>query len=330
MSLTDEGLVPVEGIASRWVRLANGAKAHYATAGDTGPAIVLLHGGLPGSSGVAGWRLMMPFLASHGFRVYAPDRPGFGLSDTREEFWPREGFVSWTQFIGDFVDALCLDEFYLAGNSQGAGCTSYYVVNNPGRVKRFVLIATAVFNSTLGIDPSQLTAGISANNDKYDGTPGGMRKLLEPIIYRKEGLAQEVLEMRSRAANAQRDSFASAANFARTGPKDPAYAHWLNLKGKIDQVGVPGIYLYGRDDVLSPVDNAYLQEDQLPNIQVFYPAECGHQGQTDQPEMFNQAVLEFFRDGRVSRKTADWAGVSTRRPEIESLVEPAAAGAPAG
>jgi len=40
-------------------------------------------------------------------------------------------------------------------------------------------------------------------------------------------------------------------------------------------------------------------------------------------EMFNQVFLEFFRDGKVSRKTADWAGVSKRRPELPHLVEQA-------
>jgi hypothetical protein len=63
-------------------------------------------------------------------------------------------------------------------------------------------------------------------------------------------------------------------------------------------------------------------------MQFFCPDQCGHQGQTDQPEMFAQVFLEFFRDGRVSRKTADWAGVSDKRPEIPSLVEqPVAAAA---
>jgi len=95
MGLTDEGLIEVPGIASRWVRLANGARCHYSTAGDNGPAIVLLHGGIAGSSGLAGWRFMMPFLAEHGYRVYAPDRPGFGLADTRPEYWPTRGFMSW-------------------------------------------------------------------------------------------------------------------------------------------------------------------------------------------------------------------------------------------
>jgi hypothetical protein len=56
-------------------------------------------------------------------------------------------------------------------------------------------------------------------------------------------------------------------------------------------------------------------------VQFFYPDDCGHQGQTDQPELFAQVFTEFFRDGRVSRETADRAGVSDRRPEMPELVE---------
>jgi hypothetical protein len=58
-------------------------------------------------------------------------------------------------------------------------------------------------------------------------------------------------------------------------------------------------------------------------VQFFYPEDCGHQGQTDQPELFADVFVEFFRDGTVGRATADRAGVSTRRPEIASLVAPA-------
>ena len=56
-------------------------------------------------------------------------------------------------------------------------------------------------------------------------------------------------------------------------------------------------------------------------MQFFFPAETGHQGQTDQPELFNQLFLEFFRDGKVSRQTADAAGISKNRPELAHLVE---------
>ena len=69
---------------------ADGQLAHYVTSGETGPAIILLHGGIEGSSGTAGWRFMAPFLGANGFRVFCPDRPGFGLSDkTKVEYLER-------------------------------------------------------------------------------------------------------------------------------------------------------------------------------------------------------------------------------------------------
>jgi 2-hydroxy-6-oxonona-2,4-dienedioate hydrolase len=76
MPLTDEGLIDIPGVASRWVCLANGARAHYSTSGDKGPAVILLHGAIAGSSGLAGFRFMLPFLGEQGFRVYDPRSPG--------------------------------------------------------------------------------------------------------------------------------------------------------------------------------------------------------------------------------------------------------------
>jgi 2-hydroxy-6-oxonona-2,4-dienedioate hydrolase len=88
------------------------------------------------------------------------------------------------------------------------------------------------------------------------------------------------------------------------------------------------IYFYGLLDVLLPVENGFNQEDHVPNIQFFYPDEAGHQGQTDRPAVFNQAFLEFFRDGKVSWPTAREAGVSLRRPINPKLVEEAPGGFP--
>src|SRR3984957_662974 len=108
----------VPGVFSRWVRLGNGELAHYMTAGETGPAIILLHGGIQGSSGTAGWRFMAPFLGANGFRVYCPDQPGFGWADTREAYRPELGIIDNTEFVREFADALCLDRFHISGNSM--------------------------------------------------------------------------------------------------------------------------------------------------------------------------------------------------------------------
>lgn len=320
MGLTDEHLVAVPGLASRWVRLANGAKAHYMTAGDEGPAVVLLHGGLPGSSGTAGWRFTAPFLGANGFRVYAPDQPAFGLSDTREEHWPRD-ISSFVDFVHDFTTALAIDEFHLAGNSMGCMNTVNYLLAHPERVKSFVLIAGAVGD----IVPAAARVESNVKIPTYDGSREGMRAMMEAIIYRGEAISDDLVEMRYLQAKAHAAAhqrfFPSLLQWSQIVPwTNENLAARLSTKGRLDRITIPGLYLYGRDDVIAPVENGYAQEDVLPGIQFFYPSECGHQGQTDQPDVFNQVFLEFFRDGVVTRTTAEAAGVSDRRPPIPALV----------
>ncbi|WP_181779031.1 alpha/beta fold hydrolase [Pseudonocardia pini] len=320
MALTEEGLIEVPGMLSRWVRLPSGAKVHYMTSGSTGPAVVLLHGGLPGSSGTAGWRFLAPFLGENGFRVYCPDMPAFGLSDDREEHRPR-GIHDFVDFVHDFTTALCLDEFHLAGNSMGCMNTVNYTVAHPDRVLSFALIAGDIGD----VVPAGLKPPAKIELTGYDGTREGMRAMMEAIIFRGEVISDELIEMRFAAAERGKAGHASfwpsLLQYGRIVPwTDPNLEARLSTKGRLDRLDVPGIYLYGTEDVLTPVEWGYEQEKVLPNVQFFYPEECGHQGQTDRPDLFNPVLLEFFRDGKVSRRSADAAGVSKLRPELPDRV----------
>lgn len=322
MALTEEGIIHVPGISSQWLRLENGSRAHYVTAGETGPAVVLLHGGLAGSSGMAGWRFMLPFLAQHGFRVYAPDRPGYGQADAREEFWPVKGWKSHAEFVGMFVDALGLDKFYIGGNSQGAQNAIYYMINNPHRILGAALIATAGLPAMVGVDPAKLVPN-DFSYPPFDGSKESMLTLMTSIIYRKEAVSDDLLEMRTRAGRVQEKAL--AAFRAGIATKDPNMLQWNNIATRLPKLTFPIIYLQGLQDVTLRIENIKLAEPYLPNWQFFYVDECGHQGQTDQPDLFNQVFLEFLRDGKVSRATADRAGVSKNRPENPNLVEQTAA-----
>jgi pimeloyl-ACP methyl ester carboxylesterase len=324
MPLNAEGLLDHPGIMSRKVRLASGAIAHYMTSGETGPAVILLHGGIVGSSGLAGWRFMLPFLGANGFRVYAPDRPGFGFADTRPEHWPSKGWKSYVEFVKEFADALCLDQFYLSGNSMGAQNSIYFMCNYPERVLRSALIATASMADIVGVDPAwkQQFGGGGGGYGRFDGTKESMYNSLVRITYRKEALTDDLLEMRTRAALLQTDSFASAQVNRQL---DDNMAQWQNVTKRLPALDIPMIYLQGVLDTPQTVEAARQAEPLLPKIQFFYPEETSHQGQTDQPDLFNQAFLEFFRDGKVSRASADALGISKNRPELPNLVEQAAA-----
>ena len=323
MALTEEGIIKVPGMLSRWVRLGNGERAHYVTIGETGPAVVLLHGGIPGSSGAAGWRYVAPILAEAGYRVYCPDQPGFGLSDNRPEYWPVHGPYSHINFLERFVEALCLDDFYLAGNSMGCINTSHYVTRYPHRIKGFVLVAGPVGDVMPFPTLDRMTTPIG-----WDGNRESMKEMMDSIVHHKETTTDDILEMRMRSADERAEAWTAWQKAYLFGeiPSDIKAA--MSTSGRLDRLEIPGLCLYGRNDQILPVEDlGYKVEDALPNIQFFYPDDCGHQGQTDQPELFAQLMVEFFGSGRVTRATADRAAVSTRRPELAHLVEPATADA---
>lgn len=329
MALTEEGIIHVPGVTSHWVRLANGAKAHYVTSGHTGPAVMLCHGGLPGSSGIAGFRYMLPYLGEHGFRAYAPDFPAFGLSDTNEEYWPKYGTNDHVDFIQMFANAMCLDSFHITGNSMGCTNTLQYVLAHPERVLSFILIAGTVGDIA---DPTKRVAGKmdvrALNRDVFDSTEAGMRRVMEGLVQDTASIPLEVVQMRTLAANRQRESLKVYWNYGDNLAREPRFRARNTSINRIDRIGIPALYFFGKDDRMIPVENGYNDEDAVPNIQFFYPENCGHQAQNDRPDLFNPLFTEFFQTGKVSRKLADAAGVSKRRPELPDLVEQVAV--PAG
>ena len=323
MALTEEGIIKVPGLLSRWVRLSTGVKVHYVTSGETGPAVVLLHGGIPGSSGTAGFRFMAPFLGANGFRVYAPDMPGFGLTEDPNNFYGY-GRGAHVDFIQDFANALALDKFHIAGNSMGCTNTVNYVVAHPERVLSYALIAgmigDLVSRERMRAVDNRNKGPLPGSGGTYDGSPEMMRQIMESIILNPEDITDDLVAMRTAAANRHMDVYdANMDRILRS--TDPNEIVRLTTIDRLDRITLPGIYLFGRQDVLYAVEAAYLQEDVLPNVQFFYPENTGHQGQTDQPDLHNQAFLEFFRDGRVSWETALAAGLSTRRAPNPNLVD---------
>ncbi|MDP3175426.1 MAG: alpha/beta hydrolase [Phenylobacterium sp.] len=324
LTLTDENIIDLPGLMSRWVRLADGRRAHYMTAGDKGPAVILLHGGIEGSSGTAGWRFMAPYLGANGFRVYCPDQPSFGLSDISKPEYLEAGPKAKAAFVKEFADALCLDTFHLAGNSMGCIVSCDFLVAHPERVKSVMFIAGFLGDIVDAPDVPPKDGKFNPAREygvltEWDGTEDGMRTLMDGIIYERQAVWPELIKMRAIAASRARKARIDAGMNQRpihrhAGVTDPNEKAVLSTKGRLDKLTIPMIYMYGMQDVILPVEMGYNQEDSVPNIQFFYPTETGHQGQTDRPATFNQVALEFFRDGKVSWPTAVEAGVSLRRP----------------
>jgi len=264
---------------------------------------------------------MAPFLGAHGFRVFAPAMPPFGLTEDPGNHYGY-GQGAHVDFLHDFATALALDSFHLAGNSMGCSDTVNYALAHPERVTSMALIAgnigDLVTREEMRAVDNRNKGPLPGSGGTYDGSEEMMRQILESIVYRGE-VSDDLVKMRTLHANLHMDVYAE--NMKRyLNPTDPNELASLRTKGRLNELTIPAIYLFGRSDVLYAAESAYLQEDALPNVQFFFPGETGHQGQTDQPELHNQVFLEFFRDGKVSWPTAQRAEISTRRPPLDAVV----------
>ncbi len=314
MESSDDALMRVPGLLSRVVRLSSGPRIHYVTSGEDGPAVVLLHGGGPGSSGTAGWYGIAPFLGSMGFSVYCPDLPGFGSTHVtgHARAFGRSGHL---RILDEFVDALCLDRFHLGGTWTGSDTAAVYTTWHPDRVASVALMAGPIGDI---LTQQQLRAadsrppGQALQLPRFDGTEHSMRAVMTAISADPASITDPLVRMRTAAANRQAEAFARHQAAALADNVDNGAAS-LSIKGRFDALTTPGICVWGRADSLAPLDAGFALEDRLPNVQFFYPEAVGHQGHNERPDIFHPLLLEFFRDAAISADTAERAGVSHRR-----------------
>lgn len=282
-----------EGIHSSWV-LANGVRTHYSWAGTSGPAVILLHGAGPGANGAAGWRFMIPALAKAGFRAYAPDQLSMGFTDTREHAWPVNGHQSLVDHIHDFIEALCLDEVYLVGNSQGAYVAAKYAIDHPEKVKKIVYIGSNTIYQAMHDKPIKKMRSFFQVIG-YDYTEQSLRNFLTRNSTVE--VPEELIQQRHKAAtrpgvkeaNDAFDAYIERMN------EDPNLWSRFSLKDKLPKLTIPSIFLWGKQDIVAPVEIGYKLEEMLPNVKFTYIDNCGHQCQTDQPELVNRMVIDFFQ-----------------------------------
>ncbi|MFH1381983.1 MAG: alpha/beta hydrolase, partial [Chloroflexota bacterium] len=83
-----------------------------------GTPLIIIHGGVDGARS---WLRMARQLGQY-YRVYAPDLPGFGSSQSMGDFQIRR----YVEFIDGFARSLRLRRFCLIGHSIGGAIALHY------------------------------------------------------------------------------------------------------------------------------------------------------------------------------------------------------------
>ncbi|NKX86520.1 alpha/beta fold hydrolase [Nocardia coubleae] len=276
------------------VTVAGGPVRLY-RAGDSGPPLLLLHGGmLDTARGV--WRRIVPDLAVD-HRVYAIDLPRHGNSR------PWQGVLDDTfyrRFLHELLDTLDLPRVAIIGISLGAGVATGYALDHPERVTALIAIGpggigaerTAQFLTWLLIR----TPGVLRLTSRYLARhPASIRKSMISTLTAgaKTPDFDTIVELATAEAVAKAEHDEPVLDDWMTRAYGP-FAMRLNLLPALPGMITPTLWVRGGNDRLVGATEMSAAAAATPNGRLVTIPDAGHIVTYDQPEEFNRLAREFL------------------------------------
>lgn len=134
----------MNAITHHYIQVGNDT-VFYREAGPKDAPVLLLPHGYPCSS--FQYRNLMPMLADR-WRLIAPDFPGFGYSDTPEDF--DYSFDGYSQFMESFAATLHLDKYSLYLHDYGSQIGLRLAMNSPEKVSSLIIQNGDIYEDVLG------------------------------------------------------------------------------------------------------------------------------------------------------------------------------------
>jgi pimeloyl-ACP methyl ester carboxylesterase len=249
-----------------------GVRLWYVDSGGKGTAVIFLHAAT-GSS--RSWEYQLPTFTKAGYRVITYDRRGFGQS-TVDPAGPQPG--TGADDLLALANHLQLDRFHLVGTAAGGIVALDFALSFPGRLRSLV-----VANSVGGVqDADYLEMGRRLRPPEFNALPPDVRELGPSYRAANPTGTARWLEL-------ERQS--------RPGGKPPAAQTFRNQLtfGLLETIAVPTLLMTGDADLYAPPAVMRLFSTRIKQSEDVVRAEVGHSMYWEQPDFFNERVLEFVR-----------------------------------
>ncbi|MDR2478303.1 MAG: alpha/beta hydrolase [Treponema sp.] len=261
------------------------------------PAIMLIHG-LGDEADT--WRHIFLPLAEHGYRVIAPDMPGFG----RSRWKGRINVSRHASAVVSLLEASCAaspeNPAVLIGSSMGSGIAELAAFKRPDLAKTLILL-DGCFPFSGGLPRGFLLAALPFAGKRWYRSfrinhEGAWRSLypyynnLEAMSGEDRAFLRERVIARVESASQERGYFASLRSlnavslFARS-----VYARRMKkFPGNV-------LLLWGGADRIFPVEKAAAFRSLRPGTALTPIADAGHLPQQEKPDETASAILDFLK-----------------------------------
>lgn len=239
--------------------------------GGHGHPLVIVHGG---GDGARSWRQNMDELAKH-YTIYVPDLPGFGRSQPDGE----RSIPELVTFIDDFTKRLGLKKFHLVGHSIGGGIALHYSLQFPGKISKLVLansmylgediapwvriLSSSAMIKTVGLAAHKLLEGI---------------KFLLNLVYAPLHFLNPLPRVKLNFGNLM----------------TTLAEQTVLLQNQFPGMLMPVLLVWGENDAIVPVSNAYTAQQLMPDWQLHIFKGCGHSVYRQKASAFSQLIIKFL------------------------------------
>lgn len=260
-----------------------GSTVNYGDEG-TGDPLVLLHAA--GSSG-AQWRGMLPHLTAR-YRVITPDLYGHGKTD----LWPDPDTLTHEDqaaLLKAMIDHAAVDHCDMVGHSYGGATALRYILQNPGVVKRFVIIEPMVLNLLVDSGEYDVLA------DLYKMSKGFLSSV---ETHGPEYAWKEFLDFRNGPGSWEGYSDRTRNNFLNR-----TQGHIANLKANMKNqtpvselatITVPTLAIKSEEATSFDGCMVEIVAEAMPNCELITVPDTGHMLPLTHPDLVAEIVLKHL------------------------------------
>jgi len=265
----------------------DGVRLHYQEAGDpNAPPMILVHGFA--ASNLVWSKVFLEFAAA-GYRVIAPDLPGYGYSGK-----PRHldyTIASQSEMVVGFLKRLDIDRAVLLGSSYGAAVAATIALDHPTLVEKLIMVGAVNNNKPTRYLLMRLF-GSPIIGDILSPLLVGSRWLLRLRMKRVYDRHSWVLDERRvdarhlplRTRGAHRAIIRTVRRW--DAERVSREAHLLTQ---------PTLLLWGDSDREVPLADGKRLHEAIPGSRLLVFRECGHLPHEEYPTQFVEVVLDFVQ-----------------------------------
>lgn len=226
------------------------------------------------------------------FNIICPDLPGFGRSfKHRHEKYSIENYGQW---ICEFIEAINLDGFHIAGNSLGGAAALQTTLMIPQKIKTMTLVDPA------GI---YLPEPYCLHHELFDGhvifdvkSPEEFEYFLNRVFTKVPFIPHPIKDFVykefSRHGLWHRKILADLIK-GLVSDEDPRIFD-MAMNDRLADLKVPTFLIWGDDDTFFPKETAYFMQHEIENCEVQFMSDVGHCPQIESPRKFARIFRKFL------------------------------------